>query len=173
MAHNVDGRLAGALSATRVPAPLYTSLKMILARQSPVVRHKLLSDIKEWNDLCVQLVPSTIQPVDKQLFLMKAGEILKGLNDDSDCHAIVFSVLSEACDGLDITPLEAVKDIKSLKRAVALIARKATNSLHLRMLLRAITNAFALDIPDGADPDYGISTSLVESFVAGGGGGVY
>ena len=170
VAHNVDGRLAGALSAARVPAQLYTSLKMILAKQSPVVRHNLLSDIREWNDLCVQSVPSTIRSVDKQSFLMKAGEILKGLKDDSNCHAIVFSLLSEAPDGLDITPLEAVMDIKSLRRAVALIARKATNSLHLRMFLRAITNACALDIPDGAEPDDGISDSLVESFVAGGGG---
>ena len=51
-----------------------------------------------------------------------------------------------------------------------MIATKATNSLHLRMFLRAITNACALDIPDGAEPEDGISDSLVESFVAGGGG---
>ena len=61
-------------------------------------------------------------------------------------------------------------DIKSLRRAVALIARKAVNSLHLRMFLRAITNACALDCMGSDEPDDGISDSLVESFVAGGGG---
>ena len=66
VAHIVDGRLAGALSAARVPAQLYTSLKMILAKQGPVVRHNLLSNIRDWNDLCVQSVPSTIRPVDNQ-----------------------------------------------------------------------------------------------------------
>ena len=169
LGHHVDSRLAGALSSVRMPAQLHTSLKMILAKQNPVVQKSLLPDITKWNDLCVQSVPSTIRPADKQSFLMKAGEILKELKDDSDCHAIVFSLLSEAPDGLDITPLEAASDFKSLRRAVALIARKAVSSLHLRMFLRALNNACALDSVHGEEHDDGISDSLVESFVAGGG----
>ena len=170
MTHNVDSRLAGVLSAARMPAQLHTPLKMILAKQSPIVRRNLLPDIKEWNDLCVQSVLSTIRTIDKQSFLVKAGDILKGLKETADCHAIVFSLLSEAPDGLDLTPLEAVMDIKSLRRTVALIARKAVNSLHLRMFLQAITNACALDCMGSDEPDDGISHSLVEWFVAAGGG---
>ena len=96
MTHNVGSRLAGALSAARVPAQLHTSLKMILAKQSPIVRRNLLPDIKEWNDLCIQSVPSTIRTIDKQSFLVKERDTLKGLKEEADYHAIVFSLLSEA-----------------------------------------------------------------------------
>ena len=170
VAHNVDGRLAGALSATRVPYQLYTSLKMIAAKQSSSVRHDILSNMKEWNDLCVQYTPSTIRPIDKQSLLVKAGDILKVFKDNSHSHAIVLSLLSEAPQGLDITPLEAVMDIESLRRAVALIARKARNSLHPRMFIRAINNACALHTSGGAQLDDAVLDSLVEYFVARGGG---